>query len=70
MSHTLEARMTIRIPMVRTPAARAAVLAPWLAACLALASCGGGGDDPASRPVALSFDFSGGVAGWSGAAAD
>lgn len=62
--------MSIRIPMARSVAARAAERAPWLAACLALASCGGGGDDPASRPVALSFDFAGGIAGWSGAAAD
>jgi hypothetical protein len=62
--------MSIRIPMVRNPAARAALLAPWLVACLALASCGGGGDDPGSRPVALSFDFSGGIGGWSGASAD
>ena len=62
--------MPIRIPMIRGPAARAAALASCLMACLALASCGGGGDDAGPQPVALTFDFSAGIAGWSGASAD
>ena len=56
--------------MIRSPAARASLLAPGLLACLALASCGGGGDDPGSGPVVQTFDFSTGSAAWSGAIAD